>query len=298
MGRQLEYHNSGFRKLKSNVFISNDIIWNETDGSAKITKWVSDYEKACPMGITTSFTPLIGEKKTWHPLYINRYVSIDRLLEDIKHNQITFLSPELWTDPFESIFYNKELEIEDKPIDIRCICTTYDYVYNEEAAWNRASNKEHTVRASYNFSTFCEMLNNVGEKQLCTFYLSVVDYSQSKDNLIKKNANKYTNVGDYIKEMSLKRKGFAYENELRIFAVFGESNFLSKKVVPFELCGVNYKDIIHHITLPPLEPNKDINEVCDYNKLQDAKNLPIRNVLRAYLNGVKIEESRLYTIKK
>ena len=303
MAKTLEYVNREFRKLKSNVYISNDIICNETDGSAKITKWISDYEKACPMGITTSFTPLTGGNKAWHPLYISRYMPFNRLLEDLKDNKITFLSPRLWTDPFESLLYRDDLKFDGKHYDIRCICATYDSVYNEEAAWNRADKMDEIVRVDYDFNAYCEMLSAIADESQCSFYLSIADYSQSKDKMTSKNiAKAYSTLGEYIQVMSLKRKAFAYENELRIFAVFEEPETPLPDVASFNLQR-KLCDVIVKVTLPPLKPIKSICDAFDYDELQGAKNLPMRDKLSKFLDdndkkGTKrIQESRLYSKK-
>ncbi len=298
MARPFNYEECEFREVFPCVFISNDIEWNKNDGSAKVTKWISDYINECPVGVTTSFTPPARSDKPWHPLFIHRYIPIDRLMEDILDNNITFVSPNLWDDPFESKFYKDDLKIDEKPVDIRCICTTYDCVYNEEAAWNRATNKENTVRVSYNFKEYCEMLSEIGQEKACRFYLSVADYSQSKDNLLVSNIkDEYSAIEKYIKLMSLKRKAFAYENELRIFAVFEGEKLPLNDVESFKLCNKKYSEIIHHITLPPLQPNKSINKVFDYDKLQEAKNTPLKDKLAKSLPTVKIQESRLYSKK-
>ena len=296
MARPLNYEECKFRKAYPCVFISSDIKLDVKDGSAKVTKWISDYINERPKGITTSFTPPVRSDKPWHPLFIHRYVHIDRLMEDILDNKITFVSPTMWDDPFEGMFYNKELKIDKKLLDIRCICTTYDCVYNEEAAWNRANNKENTVRVSYKFKEFCEMLSEIGQQNVCRFFLSVADYSQSKDNMLVSNIkDEYSAIGKYIKLMSLKRKAFAYENELRIFAVFEKAERPLNDIESFKLCSKNYSEVINHITLPPLKPNKSINKFFDYDKLQEAKNAPIKKKLKDYLPTVKIQESRLYS---
>lgn len=301
MTRPMNYVDNGFSKLIPHVFISNDIEWDKSDGSAKVTKWISDYLQESPHKETTYFTQTerTNGEGPWHPFFIHRYTNIDRFIEDVSDKKITFLSPKLWDDPFESNFYNDKLKIDKKDIDIRCICSTYDCVYNEEAAWNRAANRDYTVRVAYNFKEYCEMLSGIGQENKMDFYLSVADYSQSKNQMVISNVkDEYTDIGKYIKLLSLKRKAFAYENELRIFAVFGEPKSPLNDVESFKLCNKSYEEIIKHITLPPLQPNKSINKVCDYDKLQEAKNKPLRDLLEKYVPKEKIQESRLYSIKK
>lgn len=291
MARPLNYTTSGFNKVDTNLYITKDI--QRYADHAEISKWVTDYEKACPKQITSYFT----FKAPWHPLYLNRYMPIYRLITEIQDNTLNFISPLLWQDPFERVFYQKELVIEGKKYDIRCICSTYDYVENEEAAWNRNNNKDAVVRVSFDFDKLCEMLNIIGQKYSCGFYISIADYSQSKDNLIIKNVKTpYKSIEDYIKIMSLKRKAFAYENEMRIFAVFETTKLPVDKVVPFDISPFDYKDVINHVTLPPMQPTSQEGGELDYDTLQEAKNSPIKTKLSMLLPKDKIKESRLYSI--
>ena len=298
MGRPLNYIDSGFNKVDTNLYVSEDI--QKHKDHAEISKWVTDYEKACPKQITSYFT--LGRKSNnapWHPLYVNRYMPLSRLITEIQDNTLNFISPLLWQDPFERVFYQEKLAIKDKQYDIRCICSTYDYVENEEAAWNRNNNEDTVVRVSFDFDKFCKMLNNIGQRYSCAFYISIADYSQSKDNLIIQNIKTpYKSIEDYIKIMSLKRKAFAYENEMRIFAVFEISQSPVGKVVPFNISPFDYEDVIYQITLPPMLPTKQQNETFDYDTLQEAKNSPIKTMLSTLLPNDIIKESRLYSIKK
>lgn len=303
MARPLNYVKCTFREVMSCVFISCDIEWDKNDGSAKVTKWISDYINERPARVTTSFTPPAHSDKPWHPLYISRYMPFNRLLEDLKDNKITFLSPRLWTDPFESLLYRDDLKFDGKHYDIRCICATYDSVYNEEAAWNRADKMDEIVRVDYDFNAYCEMLSAIADESQCSFYLSIADYSQSKDKMTGKNiAKAYSTLGEYIQVMSLKRKAFAYENELRIFAVFEEPETPLPDVASFNLQR-KLCDVIVKVTLPPLKPIKSICDAFDYDELQGAKNLPMRDKLSKFLDdndkkGTKrIQESRLYSKK-
>ena len=271
MARPFNYVSRDFWNFLPNLKISNDLQLN-TDGGAEVTKWVTDYKYACPKPITTYFS-----QKPWHPLYVNRYMSLQRLLTDLQNSTLSFLSPKLWKDPFERTFYDDNLTINNRHYDIRCICTTYDYVENEEAEWNRSNKKIDMVRVSFCFDKFCELLDGIGKKEKCVFYISIADYSQSKDNLIKSNTPKYASIEEYIKVMSLKRKAFSYENEMRIFAVFEEPNLPKNDVVPFNIN--DYKSIINNVTLPPL----------------NSTNNTMKGKLTSLLPDSKVQESGLYS---
>ena len=288
--------NNFTRKLE-HVYVSDDLC-QHPDGSFTVKKWLSNYEKACPQPIEIHF-PVSG-KRPWHPFYINRYIPFSYFKSDIEKNAITFVSPLLWDDPFENVFYDENLTINGKKVDIRCICATYDYVDGEEAAWHRGKDNkdDKTVRVSLNFDKTCELFEKIGNNNNCDFYISVVDYSQSKDNLIKKNTPRYASVCEYIKIMSLKRKAFAYENELRIFAVFdnlGQDHSNMKDVIDFSLDPNDYNSIIEKVTLPPLSPFKrNDSHFKLYKTMQDNENLNLKTELQKLLPNSTINQSRLY----
>lgn len=297
MTRPLIIHSNNFTQKSTHVYVSDNLCQNP-DGSFTVMKWVSNYEKASPQPIDIHF-PASGNRP-WHPFYINHYRLFSYLKSDIENNKITFISPLLWDDPFENVFYDENLTINGKKVDIRCICATYDYVDGEEAAWKRVENNKdvRTVRVSLNYDKTCELLEQIGNNNNCDFYISVVDYSQSKDSLIKKNTPQYNTVSDYIKIMSLKRKAYAYENELRIFAVsesFEQESQNSNEVFSFSLKPNDYNSIIEKVTLPPLSPLKRNDpQFKQYSTIQNKENMSLRQELQKYLPNSKICQSHLY----
>lgn len=298
MSRPLNRPNCEFQQVRPHVYHSSDIIILDKNGCARVSKWITDYEKGCSNPVTTYFTPLNVEKGTpRHPLYISRYIPFTRLLSELHNQTFSFVSPTKWQDPFERVFYEKTLIINDQCYDIRCICATYDYVYNEEAAWNRNDSKEDIVRVSFSFQAFCDLLEKIAINNHCQFYISIADYSQSKDNLIKKNKPQYKTIGDYIQQMSFKRKAFAYENEMRIFAIFETPYLPSNDIVPFKLDAKDYENSISFVTLPPMKPIDIPPMRINRDSLQEGKNAPMRAILSKELSSKIILESRLYSKK-
>lgn len=302
MSRILNIHKPYYFRMKStHVYVSDD-LYKDYNGNVTVKKWISDYEKAYPKEIDIHF-PASG-KKAWHPFYINRYIPFSHFKSDIDNKRLTFVSPILWEDPFENVFYDENLTIKNKKVNIACVCATYDYVDGEEAAWKRGeSNKEDkTIRVSLDFEKTCYLLEQIGGSNNCIFYISIVDYSQSKDSLIKKNTPLYNTVDDYIKVMSLKRKAFAYENELRILAVsdnnFGQNPPSSKDLIHFPIDTKDYISAIEKVTLPPLRPFKRNDARFKlYKTMQDNDNLNLRTELSKILPNTTINQSQLYNTK-
>ena len=134
---------------------------------------------------------------------------------DLKEQKLSFVSPELWNDPFEKLFFRESIKIGQINYSIRCICLTYDWIESEEAAWLRAGENNETVRVDYDFEKLCSELNKMKDVD---FYFSVVDYSLSRKEIIKLSndfrggAWSPNSIDDYLNVMSLKRKAFTYDN--------------------------------------------------------------------------------------
>jgi hypothetical protein len=235
--------------------------------------------------------------------------------EEIQNNKLTFISPLLWKDPYETIFFEKNKIIKGDTFNLWCICSAYDSVSNEESAWlrsnfNNVSNdvNDKIIRVSYSFDKLCQVLENISNysKNQVEFYISIIDYSQSKDTLIKKKGMLINSIDDYLNLLSLKRKAFFYENELRLFAVTKTPAFNNKTNVEIDdifkanynvNCSCSLSDAIFSVTMPPMEPFKRTDaRFSEYAKFQDLYNLDLRiQLIKLIQDTRKIQQSRLYT---
>ena len=245
-----------------------------------------------------------------HPFFVSRYITYERFKQSVDDDAyiLSFLSPYKWHDPYETLFYEPNMLINGNKYHIACLCCTYDEVDSEESAWTRSKLTQHTdkkiIRVSYNM----EMLYNAME-QFAThnkeyedlrFYFSIVDYSQSKVHLIPSNKPKsYTSIDEYLNIMSLKRKAFAYENELRIFVVSKGIKCIYSTHGVLDIRVPKSIMKIVKITMPPRDPislKSPLSKI--YNELQDSDNYDLRRELMSLVPGVTINQSRLYQIGK
>jgi hypothetical protein len=235
-----QFINAPYKKVDSyqNVYANNLKV---VQGQYRLWRYVYDYEVEEPK---LEPVPLKLKSKKGLPLF--RYVSASNFLSDLNASQLSFISPKLWNDPFEQQFYREEgISINGKTYYIRCICLTYDWIESEEAAWNRSADIQDTIRVEFDFDNLCSILGNAADYN---FFFSVVDYSLPRKDIVKlaKELKRGTKIpaslDEYLNMLSLKRKAFSFENELRIFMV-GENPF---------------NDDIVHIKYP-VQP---INSVC------------------------------------
>lgn len=297
----LKYSNQSFIKIRSNVYCSS-LLEYRGDISATIRKPMLDYNNKTTKHIEVNFS------KSVHPFFVHRYIKFTHFRDSLKNGnmELVFASPYKWNDPYETMYYEPNVKIGADTFNIACMCCCYDDVESEESAWNRnnlpANVDEKTIKVSFNMDSLCDVLEQYASQNPgISLYFSIVDYSQSKSQLIPKNKpSSYSSIGDYISIMSLKRKAFAYENELRIFAVsentqpFFSSDGLFKVSVP-----VASPSLLAKVTLPPMSPilPKDPRFVV-YPELQDIENYDLRLEIERILPGVQINQSQLYNMKK
>ena len=69
--------------------------------------------------------------------YIERYMPLSKLIEFLENNTLTFVRPNCWNDPFETLYYNADysnIKSFIKPKNVYCVCVRNSNE-NEEASW-------------------------------------------------------------------------------------------------------------------------------------------------------------------
>ena len=237
-------------------------------GQRRLWRHIYDYSKDI---IRRQLIPI--KLKSNKNLHLFRYQQASHFIRDAASCRLTFISPALWNDPFEKLFFRESIQIGQIKYSIRCICLTYDWIESEEAAWLRAGENNETVRVDYDFEELCSELNKMKEVD---FYFSVVDYSLSRKEIIKLSndfrggAWTPNSIDDYLNVMSLKRKAFTYENEIRLFLV-------KKQPIIGDIISIGYYDSpINSVCLPP----KRLSPLEEVERVQERYNI---NVMHSHL---------------
>lgn len=259
------YNNVGGLKR---VFANNI---KPVQGVYRLWKYIYDYDVEEP-----KLEPIPIKYKRGKGLSLFRYLSASHFLKDVTTRSLTFVSPALWNDPFEKLFFREPIQIGEIYYSIRCICLTYDWIESEEAAWLRSGENNEMVRVEYDFDKLCSELDKLPD---VAFYFSVVDYSLSRKEIIKLSNDfkrgKWcpNSIDDYLNVMSLKRKAFTYENEIRLFLV-------KKQPINGDLTSISYS-------------NSPIRSVC----LPPKKFSPLEDVERVKeMYGIDVKQSHLYDL--
>jgi hypothetical protein len=265
-----------FIERQNGVFVSEKIVFSED--AKTVRKVMGDNE--------------LEIAPEW-PLTLFRFMPFSRLYTELEQKCMTFLSPKLWRDPFENAF----LELGNE-IDLKCLCLTYNGSIGEEWAWKAYTGDEQLIRIEVDFLKLVETLSNIAsQNNLKThFYICVCDYSKDKKKLLSditaiKKSGKTINLEDFLNIMSFKRKAFAGEKEIRIFALDSSSN--KDDTVSFK--GVDYRTFTTRVLLEPLDPYQDAFRKANYAKLQDIHNAGIKTYLQDL--NIKTIQSHLYETK-
>ena len=284
------------------VFCSNCIQYES--GHSSFEKIGRDYEHESVQYTKVSFN------HRNHAFHINKYMKCRYFLDSTNRSsgkltfKLTFVTPDKWDDPCESFFYNSNIVINNKQCNLACYSTTLESTENEESAWKRGENNsivspgDKTIRVSFDFMTLCKALNNYAKDKDIRFYLSMCDYSESRDFFTnKKNTTFIINEEtDYIQLMSKKRKAFSYENEMRIFAVGDGVNVKDGLFqVELDIPNAQIKSLIPKVTLPPYPviPREDPFATA-YANIQDMSNFPLRAAIKKQHKDIGIQQCRLY----
>lgn len=268
----------------NHVFISSH-IHIKNDNTGFINKPFVDYDKMKPVMLKYTFN------KGTHRFNVHRYTKFSYFNKD----ELVFLPLEKWDDPYETLFYVGNDVNNNLDIQIACLCCTFERVEGEEAAWKRSTYNcnEPVIRISYDYNAFCSALEQIANLYGVEFYITIADYSNSIEQLKRARGISFTSKENYINYLTLKRKAFAYENELRIFVVGQKLPWMNNEICKFSLPKV--PSLYDAITLPPLTPLSK-SDSRPYSEVQFLNNLSIRQELEKYFLSSQIHQCHLYEL--
>ena len=242
-----------------------------------------------------------------------KYRKIEDFEASVKSKELVFVSPVLWKDRYERRFlftdYSKCNFVQNK---IRCMCFTTEGAVNEEAGWKCYSDdkNEKCVRLTFKVDKLLHALDKYAIENKAKIYIGEAIYGLDVNEIysVHKSDSRYNsiffpknfNVSNYLSLMLLKRKAFAYENEIRIFIyhekeIFSEEEkkFVDKenianKAFLLDKVTVDYKSILSEVRLSPnIESNTELEEIK--NKLSKIFKGTI-NASRLYSSGWQLKK--------
>lgn len=217
-----------------------------------------------------------------------------------KTQYLTFVSPNMWEDPFEYALYGEELLPNDKKLF--CFCASFSRSLSEEAFWKRYDPHFEGKYVMWSIN-FVSLLNALSRLKDIHFFVAPIDYSYSKEDIKKLLKKRPSSLTETIARLTIKRKAFAHENEMRIFAVVDKNcQFIEGELLklPVPLTAGNYNNrVLTKIVLPPFRPRRK-GEISDnkYAVMQHLMNQDKRKFYMklGYTRSHEIEQSHLFEI--
>ena len=273
----------------------------KNDLAQKFEKWLGhdNVYLSSNLKLDKSTVYLNGEEDK--RITFSKYMPIGRFCNAVEKGEFVFLSPILWKDPFEMLFFHPQVLISDDRYSVNMCCFAANDITNEEGFWNIWSkdSSEPIVRVTYDFS---KLLEEFGKNQKMDFYLGMINYKSRHDILInsKRRTNSfYSHICDYLNDLCQKRDAYKYEIELRLFVVRKmHQNQKAENVI--NISEIDYcNSIVADVTLPPMEPLGNSHPSMGmYKCMQDCYNLETKQKIEKLIAEGKLRcevyQSALY----
>lgn len=271
-------------------------------------------KKKKPLGKVGVSTPLTGYKhihmlngyslpKDRNTLF--KYMPLDRFVQCVENNELVFVSPETWYDPFEQLYFgidcsNRGYNTED----IVCMCVTDKSSTNEDACWRvYAKKNSKTVRLSIEKDVLLKILDDYADKEDYKVFIGKVNYLYDKKVIMRVHYPSshlhdfffpaIMKVEHYLSLMLLKRKSFNYENEVRIFLV---RNSITERFLKIP-CDYKVDKIVSNVMLSPYPPVRESEDLAFKvrEKINKTESEELKSVLKDKV-GCRIQQSSLYKV--
>lgn len=215
------------------------------------------------------FSPLLKNAEKNAPLeYIYRYVPFDSLLQSNKEREKLFMcNVQEWYDPYERKLLNATFSQKGKrsipyPLKGRVYGTCFTQQYCCEAQWRYYGSDRHIALVSINLR---KLLNQL-QAAKTDFYIGKVRYydqltinqeinkaiASQADACIEwlKGIHSPQNCIAWLSPLLIKRKAFAYENEIRILTIEEHTHESVSKNLFADIS--NFIDLISNVVISPI----------------------------------------------
>lgn len=232
-----------------------------------------------------------------------KYMPLDRFKRSVKDGVFVFVSPELWQDPFERMYFNVDCTTHGyQTEDIACLCVSEKSSTNEDASWRVYADKGgKVVRLSIERTLFLDMMDDYADKNGYEVYIGKAQYGYEKReimNLYKPGSPDHNlffplimERKHYLSVMTLKRSAFEYENEFRVFLVMDKIPYDGLVKIPcdYKLSGLITDIVMSPYPAFPADPALANPKRECYNQDSDRQ----KKIL-GKLVGCPVRQSRLY----
>lgn len=246
-------------------------------------------------------------KRFLDSFYLYKFLKFKYFSKSYTNNFLAFNDPHNWPDPYERIF----TELIDKPgkADYKpyCMCSTYAMAYNEEAMWTAYQHEinqnnevdDKIVRFSIRFVDCLQAIVQYAEEHdNVSFYVSLIDYSLNQKDILKQkqllsaqiNSNCSISKEEHVQYLSIKRKAFAYENEIRITAIVDGKD--SGEILKI---GFPLSQKLFSVKMEPKKPQRG-KKTTSSSLRKFYNNELLTELTKLGISTTQIMQSKLYSI--
>lgn len=193
--------------------------------------------------------------------YIYRFLPLERLLEILHNNQITFVSPTKWNDPFDNFLFKQE--VDDSSFMNRLFVLCFTHNSHSQAYWKTYAPEGFGVRLSIRPKPFLDLLIKSSDKvwlgKMNYLYEKMLVQKLQGTPRLKSSINQNEPNDIFFNTFHLKRMPFKYEEESRISILT-----LKTREDGLRRIEINPAEIISQIYLDPRMGNHESKAWKEY----------------------------------
>lgn len=193
-----------------------------------------------------------------------KYVDFEGFLKTLKTGFL-FKEPSLWTDPYESLFYNaKYYDIDNHLTPNPMYAGCFTIGEETEASWKQYTGnsglKARCVRIKLDFIKLISILDKYAEKHQCKVYIGAVTYRITEQDikLLLEEGTKLNSfwmtkfsLNTYLSLMLIKRPAYYNEKEVRVLVVPKNGNLGDTEGKIFLETCTKWGDLVKEVKLEP-----------------------------------------------
>jgi hypothetical protein len=252
MKSQIEVHNTS---KPINLNIKNEYVRLLESNSKVIDKFCKDHQ------------------------FIYRYLPFERFLEVMHKNQLAFLSPNKWNDPFDNFLFKYDIQNKENSFLNKLFVGCLTLNPHSQAYWKTYAPDGYSVRLQFETRKLFDLILRLKDRA----WFGELNYKRETEIIeIFRNteglraALEKKEVNDtFLKVFTLKRLPFEYEKEVRIII---ESKNIKEGI---KRVNIDLKDLIQGIYLDP--------------RIKTNEEKAFKEYLKQF--GVEVTQSKLFQEK-
>lgn len=166
--------------------------------------------------------------------HIYRFLPFERFLEVLHKQQLAFISPTKWNDPFDNFLFKYNIENKSSSFLNNLFIGCFTLNHHSQAYWKTYANEGYSVRLKFNTRKLFDVILNLKDRA----WYGELNYKREVEivNIFKntiglKAALEQSSVNDvFLNVFTLKRMPFEYEKEVRIIIEFSNLKKLREEL--------------------------------------------------------------------